>query len=782
MEDYLEKLVELNKKLHHLSRKQDSFAEDIVKLKGEIQKLHFEISGKGEPTKQETKKVESVANVVKEPILVQKSETEIRSPQKVRTAPLKKFKSLNKSNLEKFIGENLINKIGILITIIGVVIGAKYSIENNLISPLTRIVLGYLTGIGLLAVGIKLKEKYLNFSAVLVSGAMVIFYFITFAAYSFYDLFPQFMAFSLMVVFTAFTVLAALKYNTSIIAHLGLVGAYAIPFMLSNDSGSFEILFSYVAIINIGILIVSFKKYWKSIYYSSFLITWLIYVSWYFSSYKTEDIQLALIFLTVLFLIFYITSLAYKLIKKEKFEIGDVLLLMGNSFIFYGMGIVLLSENETGEQLLGIFTVANALLHFIVSTIIYKQKLADRNLFFLIAGLVLVFLTIAVPVQLDGNWVTILWAGEAALLFWIGRTKRVPVYEKLSYIVMALAFISLIQDWLDFSTYVVAGTESTFTPILNLRVLTSVLFLLAFGFIMYIFQNTKYVSPFSKENIFQKLLSLGIPAIFLFVLYYFLRLEIADYWNGKYLASYLEINELNDSYTNYYENRDYQDFRIVWIYIYTLLFLAVASFINIKKIKNDVFGYVLIIGSAFTFLAFFTEGVYALTSLRESYLNQELSKYYDIGVFNLLIRYIAIAAVLALVFVGHLSTRTGLMKKGLQKAFTILIHIIVIAILSTELVAWMDIAGSTNSYKLGLSILWGIYSLFLIVVGIWKNKPALRIFAIVLFSFTLIKLFLYDISDLNTISKTIVFVILGLLLLVISFLYNKFKNKISDEN
>lgn len=48
-----------------------------------------------------------------------------------------------------------------------------------------------------------------------------------------------------------------------------------------------------------------------------------------------------------------------------------------------------------------------------------------------------------------------------------------------------------------------------------------------------------------------------------------------------------------------------------------------------------------------------------------------------------------------------------------------------------------------------------------------------------LFAITLIKLFFYDIAHLNTISKTIVFVSLGILLLIISFLYNKNKNKIN---
>ncbi|GAL76189.1 hypothetical protein JCM19275_595 [Nonlabens ulvanivorans] len=61
----------------------------------------------------------------------------------------------------------------------------------------------------------------------------------------------------------------------------------------------------------------------------------------------------------------------------------------------------------------------------------------------------------------------------------------------------------------------------------------------------------------------------------------------------------------------------------------------------------------------------------------------------------------------------------------------------------------------------------------------------MRIGGMALFAITLIKLFFYDIAHLNTISKTIVFVSLGILLLIISFLYNKNKNKInytSDTN
>src|SRR5690606_24596043 len=127
---------------------------------------------------------------------------------------------------------------------------------------------------------------------------------------------------------------------------------------------------------------------------------------------------------------------------------SDIVLVLANSFIFYGIGYNLL-ESHNGEGLLGLFTVINAVIHLMISVFIRRQKLADKNLFYLVAGLFLLFVTIAIPVQLDASWVTLLWVGEAALLFWIGRTKAVQFYEKLSYILMMLAVLSIVHDWLN---------------------------------------------------------------------------------------------------------------------------------------------------------------------------------------------------------------------------------------------------------------------------------------------------------------------------------------------
>jgi len=536
-----------------------------------------------------------------------------------------------------------------------------------------------------------------------------------------------------------------------------------------------------MAIINVGILFISIKKYWKPLYYVSFGLTWLMYSSWYMSSYRaTEHFGLALTFLSIFFVIFYIIFLAYKLFQKEKFELTDVLLLLANSFIFYGIGYAILDNNYTGKQLLGLFTLFNAVVHFAVSMVIYRQKLADKNLLYIVSGLVLVFITIAIPVQLDGNWVTLLWAGEAALLFWIGRTKNVAIYEILSYPLMVLAVYSIAQDWTTaYGKYNLEILESRITPLLNINFLTSLLFIAAFGFIYFLDQNKNYKSPLISQKELLKIVSVFIPSIILCVLYFAFYMEISNYWNQLYLDS--EVARESNSAYNYW-NFDMESFGAIWIINYSLLFVSILSFVNIKKFKNQLLGLVNLGLNVLFIVVFLTAGLFVLSELRESYLEQTLSEYYERGIFNIGIRYVSYVFFVFAIFSCYQYIRQEFIKKNFKVAFDLLLHISILWIASGELINWMEIAKSTQSYKLGLSILWGIYSLFLIVLGIWKKKKHLRIGAIALFGATLVKLFFYDISHLDTISKTIVFVSLGVLLLIISFLYNKYKHSISDEN
>jgi uncharacterized membrane protein len=653
-----------------------------------------------------------------------------------------------------------------------------------LISPLARIVLGYLFGFGLLALAVRLKEKYLNFSAVLLSGAMAIQYFITFAAYSFYALMTQSSAFALMLIFTVFTVLAAIKYNRQVIAHFGLVGAYTIPFLLSDGSGNYAFLFSYISVINIGVLAVSIKKYWKPLYYSSFIVTWATFAAWFFDSYRAEEhFQLALIFLTIFFLIFYVTFLAYKTLHKESFTAEIVFLVLANSFIFYGFGYAAIGSHPHGSHYLGLFTIANAIAHFAVGAVISKYELADKSSVNLISALVLTFITIAVPVQFQGSWTTLLWTAEAAILFGIGRIKTISLYEYFSYPLMVLASLGLLYDWQTNSGGLLStGTRPARIALFNGDFLTGVLFVAGFAFIYFLNRDKRY-EPAVSEDLY-KITDYAIPAILLFALYNTFRIEIGNYWHYK-LIPYTSPNAFDE--TVYAFNNDLNLFNIIWQINYTMGFLAVLSFANIKRIKSPALAVINLGLNTLALAVFLFGGLYALGELIESYLLFSNTTVFNPDIFHVLTRYFSLGFVALLIYASYLYTRQDFVKAivtdlPLNLVFDFVFYVALWIIISSELINWMDIFGYRDSYKLGLSILWGIYALSLIVLGISQNKKHLRIGAIALFALTLAKVFLYDIAQLDTISKTVVFVSLGILLLIISFLYNKYKHLIIDKN
>ena len=170
-----------------------------------------------------------------------------------------------------------------------------------------------------------------------------------------------------------------------------------------------------------------------------------------------------------------------------------------------------------------------------------------------------------------------------------------------------------------------------------------------------------------------------------------------------------------------------------------------------------------------------------ISELRENYIQEPLPQYYHSGIINILIRYISFIFVTIAIFSCFKYIRNEVMPTYFRIILDAILYLSIIWIASSELIHWMDMAHSTQSHKLALSILWGVYSLLLIIIGIWKSKQHLRIGAIALFAITLLKLFFYDIKHLDTLPKTILFISLGTLLLIISFLYNKYKNIITDK-
>jgi uncharacterized membrane protein len=94
----------------------------------------------------------------------------------------------------------------------------------------------------------------------------------------------------------------------------------------------------------------------------------------------------------------------------------------------------------------------------------------------------------------------------------------------------------------------------------------------------------------------------------------------------------------------------------------------------------------------------------------------------------------------------------------------------------------LDWGSSNYGYQLSLSVLWALYASILTGVGIFKRLRGARVMGILLLGATVLKVFLLDLSSLRTFYRIISFIVLGLLLLTVSYSYNRFKNFIFGED
>jgi len=83
--------------------------------------------------------------------------------------------------------------------------------------------------------------------------------------------------------------------------------------------------------------------------------------------------------------------------------------------------------------------------------------------------------------------------------------------------------------------------------------------------------------------------------------------------------------------------------------------------------------------------------------------------------------------------------------------------------------------------KTGLPILWGVISFVLMWLGMRNKQRTFRIISLSLFSVTLFKLFFFDINNIPVAGKIAAFFCLGILLLIISFMYQKVKKIIVED-
>ncbi len=347
-------------------------------------------------------------------------------------------------DLEKFIGENLINKIGIAILVLAIGFFVKYAIDNDWVGPVGRVGTGVICGGILIGFAHRMRNSYKAFSSVLVGGGLAIFYFTITLAFQEFHLFSQSTALIILIVITIFAVILSLLYDKQELAVIALIGGFASPFMVSNGTANYNGLFIYLLILNIGLLIIAYYKAWRILNISAFGLSVLVFGTVLYTL-NASNYIIGFRFATIFYLLFFTITIINNVRENKKFLTADFSILLINTALYFAAGLYLLTVMHL-EPYRGIFSASLGALNLVLSYILFRNRKVDPNILYLLIGITLTFISLTAPIQLHGNNITLFWASETVLLYWLYQKSAIKLMQLTSLVVWVDMLISLLMD------------------------------------------------------------------------------------------------------------------------------------------------------------------------------------------------------------------------------------------------------------------------------------------------------------------------------------------------
>jgi len=663
-------------------------------------------------------------------------------------------------DMEKFIGENLVSKIGIAILVLAIGFFVKYAIDKDWIQEIGRVTIGILCGAILMLFAHKFRNTYKAFSSVLAGGGLAVFYFTITLAYQQFHLFSQPLSFAIMVVITAFAVVISLLYDKQELAIIALIGGFAAPFLLRNGADNYVALFTYLIILNAGLLVIAYHKAWRILNVLCFIFTAFIFGMWLMRGgdviFEKEWIN-GFLFATVFYLMFFVINIAHNIKEKKKFLAIDFGILLANTCLYFAAGIWCLDRLNASESQ-GLYSASMGVFNLIASYFLFRKQRTDVNIIYLLIGITLSFISITAPLQLHGHYITLFWATEAVLLFWLFTKSGIRIIKYSSLLVWSAMLVSLVIDL----GVVYLFNNEPMTIIAN-RGFMTVLFAAIASYLMFLLyrnENNKNKPDELNSGFVQK-----------------------TFRNAAFLLLFITgALEIFYQFNSYYPDAD---FYMLYLLLYTVAYLTILSFlIGKQQLQKDgllsaglllfvcLILYVLAIGPTFR----------TQYNMLTSHLNgvHFIAHWLTVPIIGM-----AIYRLARLIQKSRAETKANyeILIWGLCAVVVTYLSVEVNLLVNTIFYSWYNPLEELKiTYiKTGLPIVWGLCSFGFMWLGMHHKFRALRIISLSLFSITLFKLFIFDIRNIPAGGKIAAFFCLGVLLLVVSFMYQRLKKIIIED-
>lgn len=662
----------------------------------------------------------------------------VKKLQESKVQTLSMFEKLQKrfkdTSLEELFFGNIILKVAIVAFILGIGLFLKYSIDKDWIPIWGRVLIGIMVGISMLVGGIKMiNNKHKLFSEGLFGGGIAVLYLSIFAAFALegFMFISASYAYVAMIVITILAGLISVRFDAKSTAIFGLIGGFATPFLLSTGSGNIVGLLSYMLMLNLGVLFVSLHKKWMLLSWMAFGITALTALATVTRT--VDDFAILSVLYTLFFVIYSIVPFINEIRKNEqKLEKSSLVLFWANFIVALLSFAALFNHYGVALMYYAVVSVSLAAYLLVYAAALSKKSLLMKNLFYIVLAQSIALLLITPAFIFDGASLTIVWAIESLMLLWISSKSKEATYALFALLGFAITVVRYVMfDLIGASTELSMVYENVHALDFSKTLAITSFFVLGSLFAAYKLLKTsefdfKYMS---ESNV----------KVFMFI--------------GAFIGAYVAITYLGFILTGYHG-----------LSVFPLMFMSIIALFSFLLYKSD-YGYELeLIYTVFIFLMSLS---FLYNILHINMLNTFMS----------LINFLVFMAIVG--FIYNIAFKKSELTVSTHKLSDLMISagiMLLFVFLNVELYHVVQFY-SPGATKFAMTLLWVIFGIVLFVFGALKARKALKIVGTALILLGILKAFFFDLANLDSIYRILLFLLLGAILFGLSYFYQNRQEK-----
>ena len=627
---------------------------------------------------------------------------------------------------------------GIFIAVIGLIIGIKVLLDRDLIGAVGRVILGYLVSAAMVGSAFKVSKERNVLKNMLIFGGATLAYSVTGLAYGYFDLFSSPITLAVMWLLTTSVCTAAYIKDKKALFNYSLFAFILSPFFAGYTMGTqnatlFWVIFSLA--FNAGLLAVYKLKKWSSTWMVAFVATFIICIVKFFDGYDFSHIANVMFFFG-LCAIFYIGS-AILFYQKENFNYQFISFILINLVEF---SIFTAIEFHNRQSISYTYIILSVLL---ATTAFVFQKLSDKKILFTLPfSLAVLFANIALLIRFSMDypqWFPLVYAVEVFASFFVFYKTNDKYFKNLSTF-LATAFCFVLFMYFSF-------IDNIFEEYVPKLIILNPFFL---GMMLY---SAVLIYILKCGSLGNKVIFTSFAFLMISVA---IALEAYRYWyhfdtwyTGKSTSCVITLSI-------------FMAFGITYIAasLIPTKFQFLSGFRKIARLS-------LMVISIFYWF-------YGLSCLEEVRSRMDFNHF-------LTWRYLSMAvAFTILFFIVKFRKSNSFKYYDIVSDLVVAIGIVyIVSFEITNLTAIFDC--SKNNFGVCNTIWFGISALMLFLIGFWLKFKHLRILGFVLSACTVSKLFFIDVWNSELWVKAVLFVAVGAIFMLVSFIYTKYLKKDSNE-